>query len=43
MTTKQKILKLIKEGKNPYQIGKILGHKFPYAYVYRVAREQKGK
>lgn len=43
MTTKHKILKLLKEGKTPYKIGKILGHKFPYSYVYRVARGQKGK
>lgn len=41
-TTKAKIIRLYSKGrKKPYQIGKLLGHKPPFTYVYQVIKAYK--
>lgn len=40
-TTKDKILELYRQGNKPYQIGKKLKQKPPYAYVYKIIKETK--
>lgn len=42
-TTKDKILRLYKKGIKPYQIGKKLGHKPPFTYVYDTIKQNKNE